>query len=85
MWLINRDSLQNEVKKCFVVGSVGIGRVIGDNLAFSQISRLVGTSGSDVGLARAVAVASDVDVGQLGHRDDRDDGVKSDAENKVLG
>ena len=45
------------------------------------MSRLVGTSGSDVGLARAVAVAPDVDVGQLGHRDDRDDGVKSDAEN----
>ena len=41
---------------------------------------LESASGARWVLARAVAVALDLDVGQLGDGDDRDGGVKSDAE-----
>ena len=41
---------------------------------------LPGASGAGWGLAGAVAVAGDVDVGQLGDCDDLYDGVQSDAE-----
>ena len=45
---------------------------------------LPGASGARWGLARAVAVAGDVDVGQLGDCDDRDDGVESDAKISLI-
>ena len=45
---------------------------------------LEGTAGSTAAhLAGAVAVAADVDLGQLGDGDDRDGGVKGDAERRV--
>ena len=60
-------------------------------LVFVQIMRVIektqyleGTAGSTAAhLAGAVAVAADVDLGQLGDGDDRDGGVQGDAERKV--
>ena len=51
-----------------------------------KIHFLESTAGSTTAhLAGAVAVAADVDLGQLGDGDDRDSGVKGDAEGRVKG
>ena len=55
-------------------------------LVTEKVQYLEGTAGTTTAhLAGAVTVAANVDLGQLGDGDDRDSGVKGDAEGRVKG